>query len=103
MKYFSSFRFEEGTATLVRDGQPVPLTRKACEVLRCLVDRAGMLVTHDAILATVWPDTHVQPENVKVLIRELRPGMDASDDEFVEFDPDQIIAEARGGKAGDAS
>jgi predicted ATPase len=65
------------------------LTRKAGELLRCLLDRAGMLVTHDAILATVWPDTHVQPENVKVLIRELRLalGDDPRHPRFIRSEP----------------
>jgi len=37
------------------------------------------------------------------LVHELSSGMNASEDEFVDFDPDQIIAKARQEKADDAS
>jgi hypothetical protein len=76
MKYFSSFRFEENDGTLFRGPQQIPLTRKAGELLRCLLERAGAVTTHQTILSTVWRGTHVQPGNIKVLVRELRRALD---------------------------
>ena len=35
------------------------------------------------------------------LVHELRPGLAASDDDFVEFNTEQLIAEARAERAGD--
>jgi DNA-binding winged helix-turn-helix (wHTH) protein/tetratricopeptide (TPR) repeat protein len=50
----------------------VPLTRKAVEILRVLVEHAGHVVSKDALLGAVWPDTYVHPDNVKVLVGEIR-------------------------------
>ncbi len=63
---------DPATHTLWRDDARVALTNKAFEILRVLVDRAGHVVTKDAILGAVWPDTYVHPDNVKVLIGEIR-------------------------------
>jgi DNA-binding winged helix-turn-helix (wHTH) protein/GTPase SAR1 family protein len=72
MKYFPPFRFEERTGVLLRAGSPVHLSRKAAELLECLLVSPGAVVSHERIMQTVWPDTHVQPENVKTVIHELR-------------------------------
>jgi antitoxin ParD1/3/4 len=37
------------------------------------------------------------------LVAQLTPGMNADESEFVAFDPEQLIAEARSEKAADAS
>lgn len=72
MKHFLSHRFDERAGTLWCGARELPITRKAAALLRCLLTRAGTTVPHETILADVWPDAHVQPENIKVLIRELR-------------------------------
>ena len=72
MKYFASFSFDARRGTLACAGKPVPLTRKAATLLGCLIARAPACVSHDDILAAVWPKTHVHPDNIKVLIREIR-------------------------------
>jgi DNA-binding winged helix-turn-helix (wHTH) protein len=72
VKYFASFSFDARRGTLVCAGRPVPLTRKAATLLGCLIARAPACVSHDDILAAVWPKTHVHPDNIKVLIREIR-------------------------------
>jgi hypothetical protein len=41
-------------------------------LLQLLLSQAGRPVSKEAILASVWPDTHVLPDNIKVLIREIR-------------------------------
>src|SRR5215510_10458276 len=72
MKYFLAYRFDERDGSLSRESKTVAITRKASDLLRCLVERAGTVVSHESILASVWPDAHVQPDNIKVLVRELR-------------------------------
>ncbi len=72
VKYFLSYRFDEQRGTISRGSTPVEITRKAASVLRCLIESAGTTVSHEAILTSVWPDAHVQPDNIKVLVRELR-------------------------------
>jgi len=48
------------------------MTKKAQNVLACLTAARGQWVTKAEILACVWPDTHVHPDNIKVLVREIR-------------------------------
>jgi DNA-binding winged helix-turn-helix (wHTH) protein len=72
VKYFAPFRLDVPGRTLWRDDVKVPLTHKAFDVLAVLVDRAGHLVTKETLLAEVWPEIHVHPDNVKVLIGEIR-------------------------------
>ena len=72
MKYFAPFRIDASGHTLWRGDARVPLTRKAFEILRVLVEHAGHVVSKDALLGAVWPDTYVHPDNVKVLVGEIR-------------------------------
>jgi DNA-binding winged helix-turn-helix (wHTH) protein len=72
VKYFAPFRMDLPTETLWRGDVRVPLTHKAFQILRVLVDRAGHVVPRDSLLGAVWPDTNVHPDNVKVLIGEIR-------------------------------
>jgi DNA-binding winged helix-turn-helix (wHTH) protein len=76
MKYFLSYRFDEFNGALWRGGRSIDITRKAANVLRCLVERSGTVVSHDAILSAVWPDAHVQSDNIKVLVREIRRALE---------------------------
>ena len=72
MKYFSHFRFDGGERKLWLGPDVVGLTRKAGDLLALLVQEAGTTVSHQRILEEVWPGTHVQQENIKVLVHELR-------------------------------
>ena len=72
MKYFAPFTLDLATWTLWRGEVRVPLTHKAAELLGVLVARGGHIVSREALLTAVWPDTHVHPDNVKVLIGEIR-------------------------------
>jgi DNA-binding winged helix-turn-helix (wHTH) protein len=72
MKHFHPFRLDTAEETLWQGESRISLTHKAFALLRCLVDRAGRVVSRDALLEAVWPDTHVHPDNVKVLIGEIR-------------------------------
>ncbi len=71
-KHFATFRFDVEDGTLWRGGDQVPLTGKAASLLRCLLAHAGSWVSKASIMSSVWPDTHVQPDNIKVLVREIR-------------------------------
>ena len=53
---FGPFRLDPSSQSLWRDGEMVPLTRKAFGVLHCLVERRGDLVPKEELLARVWPD-----------------------------------------------
>ena len=74
-KQFAAFKFEVEDGTLWRGAEQIPLTGKAASLLRCLLANAGSWVSKPAIMSAVWPDTHVQPDNIKVLVREIRQAL----------------------------
>ena len=49
-----------------------PLTPKAFDVLRYLVEHADRLVTQDELLEALWPETYVNPEGIRKYILEIR-------------------------------
>lgn len=51
---------------------PIPLRPKTFAVLRYLVEHAGQLVTKDALLTAVWPETVVSDVVPMGCIRDLR-------------------------------
>ena len=73
---FGPFRLDSSSQSLWRDGEMVPLTRKAFGVLQCLVERRGDLVPKEELLARVWPDTVVGEAVLKVCVREIRRVLD---------------------------
>jgi DNA-binding winged helix-turn-helix (wHTH) protein len=72
---FGPYQFEPHNAQLCRGTRVVPLTRKAGEVLRCLVAQPGQLVTKDALFAAVWSETVVSEGVLTNCIAELRQAL----------------------------
>jgi DNA-binding winged helix-turn-helix (wHTH) protein len=89
MKSFRSFRLDRANQCLWRDGQRMPLTPKAFDVLRYLVEHPGRLVTQDEILEALWPETYVNPELIKKYILGIRKVLGDRHDkpEFIETIP----------------
>ena len=50
----------------------MPLTPKAFDLLRYLVEHADRLVTQGELLEALWPDTYVNPEGIRKYILEVR-------------------------------
>src|SRR5437868_4246791 len=69
---FAPFHLDLGTARLWRGSQMLALRPKLFAVLRYLVAHAGQLVTKEALLQEVWPDTYGSQSLLKGCIRELR-------------------------------
>src|SRR5215471_3777192 len=69
---FGLFRFDPANACLWHGAQALPLMPITCALLECLVTHAGRLVTKDALLEAVWPETAVGDAVLKVRISELR-------------------------------
>ena len=82
---FGPYHFEPRNAQLRRGTCVVPLTRKACEVLQCLVGKPGQLVTKAALFEAVWPETVVSDNVLTNCIAELRQalGDDAKRPRFI--------------------
>src|SRR5690349_22715809 len=72
MRVFGPFRLDTVNHCLWRGEERMPLTPKAFDVLRYLVEHADRLVTQDEILERLWPETYVNPEGVRKYILEIR-------------------------------
>lgn len=73
--HFDPCRLDPDNARLWRGDYPVALTRKAFSVLHYLVTRAGQLVTKEALLDAIWPETAVSDAALRVVISELRKAL----------------------------
>src|SRR5215467_10955260 len=69
---FDVFRLDWRDERLWCGQEVVPLPPKTFAVLCCLVRQAGQLVTKDALLEVVWPETVVSESVIQVAIRQLR-------------------------------
>ena len=75
MKLFQPFRLDSVNQCLWRGEHRVPLTPKAFDVLRYLVEHPGRLVTQDELLEALWPETYVNPELIKKYILGIRKAL----------------------------
>ena len=69
---FGPFRLDPREQALLLNGQPVPLTPKAFDVLLCLVEHHGHLVTKEDLLAAVWPGAFVEEAVLSVNMSAIR-------------------------------
>jgi DNA-binding winged helix-turn-helix (wHTH) protein len=72
---FGSYRFDLQNGQLWRGNREARLTPKAAAVLRCLVERAGQVVTKEELFAAVWPDTVVSDAVLTTCIQEVRQAL----------------------------
>jgi DNA-binding winged helix-turn-helix (wHTH) protein len=72
---FDEFRLDRANALLWRGHDRVVLPPKPFEVLCCLVERAGELVTKDELLDAVWSDLHVSESSLSVAMNALRSAL----------------------------
>lgn len=75
---FGPFRVDAEKETLLRAGEPVPLTPKTFQILLVLVRRNKELVTKDELMSAVWPDTFVEEANLSRNIFMLRKALGES-------------------------
>jgi DNA-binding winged helix-turn-helix (wHTH) protein/TolB-like protein len=69
---FGPYRLEVDLGRLLRDGQQVPLTPKAFDVLLALVERRDRVVDKAELMKVVWPDSFVEEANLSQTIFVLR-------------------------------
>lgn len=75
---FGPFQLDAAAKVLLRNGEPVRLTRKAVETLLVLVQAAGQVVTREEIFAAVWPDRVVDEANLAQNIAVIRKALGAA-------------------------
>ncbi len=86
---FGPFRLQPEEHLLLREGNPVPLTPKAFDLLLFLLQNQGRLVTKDQIMQAIWPESFVEEANITVLISSLRKalGEREADDPYIKTVP----------------
>jgi DNA-binding winged helix-turn-helix (wHTH) protein/TolB-like protein len=72
---FGQFRVDVLRRSLEREGEPVPLSGKALEILAVLLERRGEVVDKNDLMRLVWPDTAVEENNITVAISALRKAL----------------------------
>jgi DNA-binding winged helix-turn-helix (wHTH) protein/TolB-like protein/Flp pilus assembly protein TadD len=72
---FGPFRIDTSNRLLLRDGQPVPLKRKAVEVLLVLVKHKGEVLEKERLMETLWPDSFVEEANLTQSVYMLRKAL----------------------------
>jgi TolB-like protein len=69
---FDEFRLEPARRRLLHRNEIAPLTAKAFDTLLELIRHRGNLVSKDALMRAVWPDTVVEENNLNQHIGALR-------------------------------
>lgn len=105
---FGPFRLELREHRLVREGHPVPLTGKAFDTLRVLVERHGTLVSKRELMNAVWPQTTVEENNLDRNISMVRKalGEKATGPQYIETVPRvgyRFVAQLSDPAAGDVA
>src|SRR5574341_1009022 len=72
---FGPFRLDVADRLLLKDGEFMPLKRKAVETLIILVERRGEVVSKDELIQTLWPDSFVEESNLSQYIYLLRKAL----------------------------
>jgi len=86
---FDRFQLDVENRQLLRDDTPVPLSAKAFDLLRVLLENQGRLVEKDELFNTVWRDQIVEESNLTVHISQIRKalGENRKNPRFVETVP----------------
>jgi tetratricopeptide (TPR) repeat protein/DNA-binding winged helix-turn-helix (wHTH) protein/TolB-like protein len=72
---FGPFQLDPPERLLLCDGQPVPMTPKAFDLLVVLVEKGGHLVEKEELLKTVWRGSIVEEGNLSVTVSFLRKAL----------------------------
>ncbi|HEX8286756.1 MAG TPA: winged helix-turn-helix domain-containing protein [Pyrinomonadaceae bacterium] len=86
---FGSFILNPAERLLLREGQPVPLTPKAFDMLLVLIENKGKLLEKDDLMQLLWQDSFVEEGNLSFNISILRKALGEAPKErqFIETVP----------------
>jgi eukaryotic-like serine/threonine-protein kinase len=86
---FDRFRLDVEDRVLLRNGEILPLTQKAFDVLLILVERNGRVVTKDELMTEVWADTIVEEGSLAQNIYTLRKllGVGSTGEDYIKTVP----------------
>jgi serine/threonine-protein kinase len=69
---FGPFRLDTEQHLLLRDGEIVPLTRKAFDTLSLLVENSGRVLQKEEMMKSIWPDSFVEEATLAQNVFTLR-------------------------------
>jgi DNA-binding winged helix-turn-helix (wHTH) protein len=72
---FGPFRATRARRLVERNGEAVRLGSRAFDVLVYLLEHAGQVVSHRALLEAVWPGTYVEEGNLRFQMAVLRKAL----------------------------
>ena len=86
---FGRFRAKSDERVLLREGELVPLTPKAFDILLTLLENDGRIVHKEDLMKKVWPNTFVEEGNLTQNVSLLRKalGESANGPQFIETVP----------------
>src|SRR5882672_1911912 len=84
---FGEYTLDIAQGCLRTADREVDLRPKSFEVLRCLVENVGRLVTKDELIKAVWPNVIVTDESLARCISEVRQAIADSDQKIIKTVP----------------
>src|SRR2546429_9973017 len=86
---FGPFRLDPAERLLLHEGQAVPLSPKAFDLLVLLTENSGHLLEKDDLMKKIWPETVVEEVNLAHNISIIRRALASRGDvhEYVETGP----------------
>jgi TolB-like protein/DNA-binding winged helix-turn-helix (wHTH) protein/Flp pilus assembly protein TadD len=84
---FDGFTLDLMRGCLRRGTEEIKLRPKSFEVLRCLAENGGRLVSKEELMAAVWPDTAVTDDSLVQCLIEVRRALNDSDQRIVKTVP----------------
>ncbi|MFC1796419.1 transcriptional regulator, partial [Pseudomonadota bacterium] len=84
---FGEFALDIDRGALLRDGEDVQLRPKSFEVLRQLVEHAGVLLSKRDLLAAVWPGVIVTDDSLTQCLIDIRKALGDTSKEIVRTVP----------------
>ena len=72
---FGPFELSHDQRELRRDGEVLPLGGRALDLLYCLVERSGEVVTKKELIGRAWPDVVVDEGSLRVRISAIRKAL----------------------------
>jgi predicted ATPase/DNA-binding winged helix-turn-helix (wHTH) protein len=73
---FGELTVDPAAKRLARKGQPIAIGGRAFDLLLCLLEQPGAIVTREQITQRVWPGVYVSDGNLRVQISLLRKVLD---------------------------
>jgi len=80
---FGPFRVIRARRIIERNGEAIHIGGRAFDVLSYLLEHAGHVVSHRALLEAVWPGTYVEEGNLRFQVAMLRKALGNSDSSYI--------------------